>query len=378
MKIPFVDLKAQYNSIKKEIDNAIKNVIEKCAFSGGIFVERFENEFAEYCGSKYAIGVGSGTDALWLALTALDIGKGDEVITVPNSFFATVEAICMCGAQPVLVDINEKTYNIDVHKINEVITENTKAIIPVHLYGQMADMVSIMNIARENNLYVIEDACQAHGAKYNGKYAGTIGNAGCFSFYPGKNLGAYGEAGAVITNNKDLAKKISYLRDHGQKFKYYHNHIGFNCRMDGIQGAILSVKLKYLTEWNERRRKHANLYNEILNGIDDVCCPCEVDNVTHVYHIYSIRTDHRDYIKKALIENGIQAGIHYPIPIHLQDAFFKKMNKKIKYPVTERYAKQILSLPMYPEMTTEQINYVGHEMRNALQMTRWKKELITD
>ncbi len=262
MKVPFLDLKAQYKTIREEISIAIQKVLDSCAFAGGPFVEEFENEFAKFCGCKYAIGVGSGTEALWLTMIALGIGEGDEVITVPNTFIATVEAISFCGAKPIFVDINKNYYTMNPALLEQAITPKTKAIIPVHLFGQVADMDPIMDVAKKHGLFVIEDTCQAHGAEYMGKKTGSIGDTGCFSFYPGKNLGAYGEAGAVVTNNMELNEKIRMLRDHGQSKKYYHDIVGWNARMDGIQGAILSVKLKHLSKWNEARRTNAKLYNE--------------------------------------------------------------------------------------------------------------------
>src|SRR4030066_173692 len=270
MKVPFLDLKAQYESIKDEIAVAIQQVLDKTAFAGGPFVAQFEKEFADFCKVSHAIGVGGGTDALWLALLGLGVGPGDEVITVPDTFIATAEAITYCGAKPVFVDVEETTYNMDPSKLEAAITKKTKAVVPVHLFGQMADMDPIMEIARKRKLLVIEDASQAHGAEYKGKKAGSIGDAGCFSFYPGKNLGAYGEAGAVITNNEELDRKIRMLRDHGQAKKYYHSLIGWNARMDGIQGAILSVKLKHLPAWTEGRRRNAALYGELLKGVKGV------------------------------------------------------------------------------------------------------------
>ena len=262
-------------AIREEIAAAIQQVLDKTAFAGGPFVAQFEKEFAAFCGTQYAIGVGNGTDALWLALLALGVGPGDEVITVPNTFIATAEAISYCGAKPVFVDVDPETYNMDPAKLEAAITPKTKAIIPVHLFGQTADMDPILAIARKRKLFVIEDACQAHGAEYKGKKAGSIGDAGCFSFYPGKNLGAYGEAGAVVTNDEELAKKIRMLRDHGQAKKYYHCVIGWNARMDGIQGAVLSVKLKHLPAWNEGRRRNAALYGELLKGVKGVTTPTE-------------------------------------------------------------------------------------------------------
>ena len=268
MNVPFLDLKTQYQSISEEIEIALRQVLNATAFSGGPFVERFEEQFATFCQCKHAIGVGSGTEALWLSLLALGIGRGDEVITVPNTFIATVEAISLCGATPVFVDVDEKSFTLDPALLEAAITPRTKAIIPVHLYGQTCDMDPIMEIARKHGLLVIEDACQAHGAEYKGRRAGSIGNAGCFSFYPGKNLGAYGEAGGVVTNDPDLAAKIKMLRDHGQSKKYSHSVIGVNSRMDGLQGAVLGVKLKYLASWNYARIRNADLYREMLDGVD--------------------------------------------------------------------------------------------------------------
>ncbi len=266
MKVPFVDLKAQYESIRYEVAAAIQRVLESTAFAAGPFVAQFEKEFAQFCGTRYALGVNSGTSALWLALLACGVGPGDEVITVPTTFIATAEAISQTGARPVFVDINEDTYLMDPALLEGAITLKTKAIIPVHLYGQMADMDPIMECARAHGLYVIEDACQAHGATYKGRRAGSIGDAGCFSFYPGKNLGAYGEGGAVVTDNQRIAERIAVLKDHGQSEKYYHSVIGWNDRMDGIQGAVLSVKLKYLEEWNAARRSNARLYSDLRYG----------------------------------------------------------------------------------------------------------------
>src|SRR5213595_1497082 len=273
MKVPFLDLKAHHAPLLEKFNGAIREVIESNAFAGGPFVERFEKDFAAYCGSDYAIGVGNGTDALWLALLALGIGPGDEVITVPNTFFATVEAIIYCGAQPVFVDVDENTFTMDPAELEKSLTARTKAIIPVHLFGQPADMDPILQFARAHGLFVIEDAAQAHGAEYKGRKAGTMGDAGCFSFYPGKNLGAFGEAGAVVTNDPELRKQIQMLRDHGQSQKYYHALMGWNCRMDGIQAAVLSIKLRHLYEANSLPRKHALQYNDALAGIEAVLTP---------------------------------------------------------------------------------------------------------
>src|SRR4029453_7507458 len=275
MKVPFLDLKAHHAPLFEKFNRAIREVIESSAFAGGPFVERFEEEFAAYCGSAYAIGVGNGTDALWLTLLALGIGEGDEVITVPNTFIATVEAITCCKAQPVFVDVDENTFTMDPAELKKRLTERTKAIIPVHLFGQPADMDPILEFAHMHGLFVIEDAAQAHGAEYKGRQAGTMGDAGCFSFYPGKNLGAFGEAGAVVTNDAELKEKIKVLRDHGQAQKYYHSLMGWNCRMDGIQAAVLSIKLRHLEEANSLRRKHGAEYDQAFSEIDEVLTPFE-------------------------------------------------------------------------------------------------------
>ena len=366
MKVPFLDLKAQYVSIKDEVAVAIQQVLDKTAFAGGPFVAQFEQEFAEFCKTKNAVGVGSGTDALWLALLGLGIGPGDEVITVPNTFIATAEAISFCGAKPVFVDVDEKTYNMDPGLLEAAITPKAKAVIPVHLFGQMADMDPIMEIARKRGLYVIEDACQAHGAEYKGRMAGSIGDAGCFSFYPGKNLGAYGEAGAVVTNDAELAKKIRMLRDHGQEKKYYHGVVGWNARMDGFQGAILSVKLKYLRKWNEERRQNAGIYNQTLSNLDTVILPHEEGYGKHVYHIYAIRVKNRDSLISALVEKDIHCGIHYPIPLHLQKAYQVLGLGKGSFPASEESAGEFVSLPMFPELTQEKIIFISQEIREIV------------
>ncbi len=363
MKVPFLDLKAQYLTIKDEIDHAIAKVIESTAFARGPFVEQFEQEFAEFCQCNYSIGVSSGTSALWLAMQALGIGPGDEVITVPNTFIATVEAITFCGATPVFVDIDEKTYTIDPNLIEAAITPKTKAIVPVHLFGQMADMDSIMEIARTHNLLVIEDAAQAHGAEYKGRKAGSIGDVGCFSFYPGKNLGAYGEAGAVVTNNSELASRIRMFSDHGQSAKYMHSFPGWNARMDGIQGAVLSVKLKHLPAWNEARRSHAQEYNRQLSDLENLILPFEADYGKHVYHVYAIRTSKRDKLLQSLKEHDIYCGIHYPIPVHLTDAYRNSHHKNGSLEISEKCAGEFLSLPMYAEMNSNHIDRIYDELR---------------
>ena len=366
MKVPFLDLKAQYNSIKGEIGAALQQVLENTAFAGGPFVAQFEKEFAAFCGTRHAIGVGSGTDALWAALIAAGVGPGDEVITVPDTFIATAEAISFCGARPVFVDIEEATYNMDPAKLEVAITPKTKAVIPVHLFGQMTDMDPIMQIARKRKLYVIEDAAQAHGAEYKGKKAGSVGDAGCFSFYPGKNLGAYGEAGAVVTNNDEFADKMRMFRDHGQSKKYYHDMVGWNARMDGFQGAVLTVKLKHIDAWNEARRKNARSYNELLSSTNALILPKEAASARHVYHIYAIRVPNRDAFMAALGEKDIATGIHYPVPLHLTGAYRSLGYKAGDFPVAERCANEFVSLPMYPELTAEQISYVAGCVKDFL------------
>jgi len=366
MKVPFLDLRAQYASIHNEITAALRQVFESAAFAGGPFVERFEKEFASFCGCKFAVGVGSGTAALWMALLALGVHRGDEVITVPNTFIATCEAISFCGATPVFVDIEKTTYNMDPDLLEDAITPRTKVIIPVHLYGHMADMDRIIEIARAHGVIVVEDACQAHGAEYKGRRAGTIGDVGCFSFYPGKNLGAYGEAGAIVTNNSELAEKLRMFRDHGQAKKYYHSVVGWNGRMDGMQAAVLSVKLNYLAAWNEARRTNAQVYNELLANTEGLIIPAEADYARHIYHIYAIRAQNRGALMSALAQKDIACGIHYPLPIHLQEAYRFLGHQDGSFPITERCAQELVSLPMFAELTREQIEKVCQEIRSFL------------
>lgn len=363
-KVPFLDLNAQYETIKGEIASAIQEVLDSSAFVGGPFVERFEEAFADFCGCSCGAGVSSGTSALWMTLLALGIGPGDEVVTVPNSFIATAEAISMCGARPVFVDVQEQSHTMNPDLLENALTPRTKAVIPVHLFGQPADMDPIMEIAKRRNLHVIEDACQAHGAAYKGKPAGSIGTAGCFSFYPGKNLGAYGEAGAVVTNDSGLAEKIRMLRDHGQTKKYHHAMIGWNGRMDGIQAAVLSVKLKYLSSWNDARRENALRYDRLLAGVNDITLPMEMDYARHVYHIYAVRTEKRDALQCFLAEKGISCLIHYPQPIHLQDAYSSLGLTRGDFPVAEKSSQEVLSLPMSPDLGEHQLEYVATQIRN--------------
>ena len=356
-QIPFVDLKAQYNSLSKEIDEALLRTTRSSAFILGPEVTKFEQEFAAYCQADHAIGVDSGTSALELILLALGVGPGDEVITAANTFIATVLAITSTGARPVLVDSDPTTYNIDVAKIEEAITNKTKVIMPVHLYGQPADMDAISLIANEHDLFVVEDACQAHGAQLNGNRIGSLGQASAFSFYPSKNLGAYGDGGMVVTNDKAIADSIKNLRNYGQSKKYHHETIGFNRRLDSLQAAILRVKLKHLNHWNESRREHAEEYNRLLKDVD-VETPKLLEGVEPVWHLYVIQTNERDQLRDYLSSCDIQTGIHYPIPIHLQKAYQNLKYQEGDFPVTEKYAQQILSLPMYAEMTSSQIQYV--------------------
>jgi dTDP-4-amino-4,6-dideoxygalactose transaminase len=376
MQVPFLDLKIHHDSMRPELEKAIGEVIDSNAFAGGPFVAKFEQEFAAFCGAANAIGVGNGTDALWLALLALGIGPGDEVITAPMTFMATAEAISFCGAKPVFVDIDERTYTIDPDLVEGAINPRTKAIIPVHLFGQVADMDAILEIARRHRLPVIEDACQAHGADYRGRKAGSIGAAGCFSFYPGKNLGALGEAGAVVTNDEELKNKIQMLRDHGQAKKYHHALIGWNARMDGIQGAALRVKLKHLERANEARRANARLYSEELAAVEEVILPTEADYGRHVYHLYVVRVQDRDRVLRGMADSGIACGIHYPIPVHLQEAYRFLGYRKGSFPVAERCAGEFLSLPMYPELTTTQMGAVVHELKTLLRASRRSYERV--
>jgi len=357
MKVNFVDLKVQYESIKDEIQDGLNRILDNTAFILGKEVELFEQEFAAYQGAQYGVAVNSGTTALYIALLCHSIGRGDEVIIPANTFIATAGAVALTGATPVLAEIKENTMNIDPLSIEEKITSKTKAIIPVHLYGQPADMDEISDIAGQHDLIVIEDACQSHGAEYKGKRVGSIGDSGCFSFYPGKNLGAYGEGGMVLTNDSDVNRKARMIRDHGSEKKYYHLIKGINGRMEGFQGAVLRVKLKHLEKWTELRRKNAATYNELLNKTN-VITPFEEDFNKHVYHLYVIRAENRDELIDYLKERGIYTGIHYPIPIHLQEAYNDLGYKEGDFPVTEKVAEEILSLPMFPELTEEQIKYV--------------------
>lgn len=362
MKVPFLDLKVQYQSIKHEIDPAIQGVCADAAFVLGKYVFEFEKEFAKYCQTSDCVAVNSGTTALHLALLALGIGLGDEVITAANTFIATCEAISYTGAQVVLVDCDEKTYTLDPVKLEAKITRRTKVILPVHLYGQTADMDPILEIARKHNVVVIEDSAQAHGATYKGKPTGGLGVMGCFSFYPGKNLGAYGEGGAITTSDPAIAEKLRKFRDHGSNKKYYHDVVGYNYRMEGIQGAVLNTKLKHLNTWNEMRHKNAELYRKYLAGAD-VVVPYEREGCRHVYHLFVIRHKRREGLMAYLKENEIDSLIHYPIPVHLQNAYRHLGLGKGSYPVTETITDEIVSLPMFPELSEEQIRHVADKIK---------------
>ena len=365
MNIPLVDLKAQLNNIHDEIAEAINSVIDKTAFILGKEVECFENEFAQYIGTDFCVGVGSGTEALHLALRALGIGQGDEVVTAPNSYIATALAISYVGAKPVFVDIDPETNNIDTHKIEEAITANTKAIIPVHLYGHPAEIDRLIKISKKHNLRIVEDAAQAHGAEFKGKKVGTFGDISCFSFYPGKNLGAYGDGGAVVTDKEEYANTIKTLRNYGESKKYHHEAIGYNSRLDAIQAAILRVKLKYLDEWNQKRLDNAKIYNSYLKSLP-INIPVDKDYAKNVYHLYVIQVKNRDNALEFLRSKGVFASIHYPIPIHLQNAYSSLGYKKGDFPITEKYAQEIISLPMFPELEEDQIKYITETLESYI------------
>jgi dTDP-4-amino-4,6-dideoxygalactose transaminase len=364
-RIPLLDLKAQYHNLKPEIDAAILRVLESSQFVLGSEVAAFEQEFAAYCGATECIALNSGTSALHLALLAAKVGPGDEVITVSFTFIASVAAIGYTGARAVLVDIDPESFTLDPSAIEKAITPRTKAILPVHLYGQTADMDPIMEIARKHHLVVIEDAAQAHGAQYRGKAAGIIGDMGCFSFYPTKNLGAYGEGGAVTTSNPEYAAKIRSLRDWGQDRKYHHVLRAYNYRMEGLQGAILRVKLPHLEEWTERRRRHAREYDRLLGGVG-IRTPQEMPGARHVYHVYTVRSGNRAALQNKLREQGIQTGIHYPIPAHLQPAFADLGYEVGAFPVTEAACREVLSLPLYPELSGEAVAEVCEAVKKAI------------
>jgi dTDP-4-amino-4,6-dideoxygalactose transaminase len=353
MQIPFVDLAAQRSAIKDELDNAIEQVLNDRTFIRGPHVETFEQEFASFCGVKECIGVGNGTDALFIALKTLGVGPGDEVIVPAMTFIASAEAVTMTGASPVFVDVDPESYTISPQKIGERISPKTKAIIPVHLYGHPADMPAIRDIAQEYDLKIVQDAAQAHGAKIQGKKIATFGDCTCFSFYPGKNLGAYGDAGAIVTDDEKTAKRIREFANHGRADKYKHKFEGVNSRMDGIQGAILSVKLNHLESWTLSRRHIASLYDQQLKNIDGITTPKCADNSWHVYHLYVIQTELRDNLRLYLTEQGIASGIHYPTALPFLEAYERKQHKPEDFPVAWELQYRILSLPMFPELGEE-------------------------
>ena len=358
MKIPFVDLKEQYKTIKNEIDEAIQSVIDDTAFIKGKYVEKYEKEYAEKYGAKHCIGVANGTDAIYVSLKALGIGTGDEVITVANSWISTSETITQTGATPVFVDIDPNYYTIDHKLIEDKITPKTRAIIPVHLFGQPAEIGEIRQICERHNLHMVEDCAQAHFAEYNNQKVGTFGIAGTFSFFPGKNLGAYGDAGAIISNDDDFAMKARMYANHGALIKHQHQIEGMNSRLDGMQAAILSVKLKYISGWNEKRLKNATLYNKLLAGVEGIAIPKINKNVKHVFHLYVIRADRREALQKYLAGKDISTGIHYPTPLPLLPAYKYLNHTPSDFPIASNYMDKILSLPMFPELTDEKIEYV--------------------
>jgi dTDP-4-amino-4,6-dideoxygalactose transaminase len=357
-QVPYFDLKAQYAGIRDQIREALDRVCQNASFILGEEVERFEHSFAEYCGVKHCVGLNSGTSALHLALVSAGIGPGDEVITTSNTFIATAEAISYTGAKPVFVDIDPATANIDPGEIERAITKQTRAIIPVHLYGRPADLDSIADIAQRHHLLVIEDACQAHGAKYSGKRVGGFGHAAAFSFYPGKNLGAYGEGGALTTNNDEVAKLVRSLRAHGESSRYFHKYIGYNYRMDGFQAAVLNIKMKHLDDWIAKRRAYSNLYRQLLAGTS-VQLPEDSPESECVYHLFVGYVDNRDEARAELEKRGIQTAIHYPQAIHLQEAFAELGYGRGTLPFTERACERAISMPLFPEMSEEQVQYAA-------------------
>ncbi len=365
MKVPFVDLQAQYAAIGPDVEEAIRGVLERADFILGSEVAGFEEDFARYVGVRHAVGVGSGLAALELALRAHDLGPGDEVITAANTFIATILAIMAVGARPVLADVDPATYNLDPGRLEAAITSRTRAILPVHLYGQPADMGPILAVARRHHLLVIEDAAQAHGASYDGKRAGAWGDIAAFSFYPAKNLGAYGDGGLVATNDADTAEKIRRLRNYGERTKYHHVIRGTNSRLDTLQAAVLRLKLRHLDEWNAARREHAAAYHSLLKGLP-VLRPETHPKAVHVFHLYVVQVENRDAVQESLRANGIATGIHYPIPAHLQEACANLGYRQGQFPVTERAATRILSLPMYAELEPAQQEQVASALQQAL------------
>jgi len=365
MNVPFADFSGQYQTIKGRIDTGLKRVFEKGNFILGEEEKAFEEQFAKFCDTKHAVGVNSGTDALYLALGALDISVGDEVIIPTFTFIATALCISYTGAKPVFIDIEEETYNIDPQKLEEVITDKTKAIIPVHLYGQPANMDEITTVARKHNIAIVEDACQAHGATYKGRKTGSLGDIGCFSFYPTKSLGAFGDGGIVVTNSDEINEKIQMLRDYGRKGRYEHKIKGYNSRLDTVQAVILSAKLEHLDEWNRMRGDHASYYCELLKEASSITTPIIKENRTHVFQTFAVRISNRNKVLEEMKKRGVGVLIHYPIPIHLQEAYADLGFKKGDFPVSEKIADEVLSLPMFPHMTNDQIEHVCTSLKEV-------------
>jgi dTDP-4-amino-4,6-dideoxygalactose transaminase len=379
MKVPFADIKKQYQTHKSKIDAAIQSVIDNTAFVRGPFVAKFEQDYAHQYDIKHCIGVGNGTDAIYIALKALGIGSGDEVITTACSWIATSEVITQTGAKVVFIDIEPDYYTINADLIEKKITSRTKAIIPVHLYGQPADIDKIVYLCKKHDLYLIEDCAQAHFAQFNGKYVGTFGDFGTFSFYPGKNLGAYGDAGAIITNDDNLANKVRMFANHGSLVKHQHKIEGINSRMDGIQAAVLSVKLSHIFEWNQKRYRNALLYNELLKGVEGIATPKIRPEASHIFHLYVIRTEERDCLQQHLKDHGISCGIHYPMPLPYLEAYKYLNATPTDFPVAHEYQNKILSLPMYPELEPEQIRFVVKCIKEAIgKLMIRSKVLIAD
>lgn len=362
MNIQMVDLKRQYQKIKPEIDSAIHEVLDSTQFILGKKVQEFENNAANYLGVKYAVGVANGTDALQIALMALGIGVGDEVITTPFTFVATTETIVMLGAKPVYVDIDPISYNINPSKIKEKITSKTKAILPVHLYGNPVEMDEILSIAKEYNLYVIEDSAQAFGSEYKGKKVCSFGDVACISFFPSKNLGCYGDGGMVVTNSEEIHEKVRMIASHGSKVRYIHEVLGMNSRLDAIQAAILNIKLRYIDEWNDKRAKFAELYSQRLDSIPQVKTPTKEEYAKHIFHQYTIRVEKRDELQKFLTTKNIPTAIHYPIPLHMQPAF-RGFAEEGSLPEAEKAAKEVISLPMHPDLLEEEIEYITNSIK---------------
>jgi dTDP-4-amino-4,6-dideoxygalactose transaminase len=361
MIVPLLDLKAQYATIKEELEAAVAQVMESCGFILGPQVQKFEEMVAAYCGTKYAVGVASGTDALLLSLRACGVGPGDEVITVSYSFFATAGVISNLGATPVFVDIEPSTFNINPELIAEKITPHTKAIMPVHLFGQCAEMDPILALAEEHKLNVVEDAAQAIGAEYRGRKAGNMGHLGCFSFFPSKNLGGMGDGGMIITDDADLAELVRILRVHGSKPKYYHSIVGYNSRLDALQAAVLTVKLKYLDEWTEKRREHARLYDQLLKELP-VVTPWAEEHNRHIYNQYTIRVEDRDGLQQHLRDNHVGSALYYPLPLHLQECYRDLGYRSGDLPVSEQAAQETISIPVYPELSRRQQEYVVEQI----------------